>query len=124
MAVFVYINDRGELKYEDSGAWDTGLNVGQNDYSDLATDDDLLEDEPWFGEDSLEDFHVHSMLDSAEAAGKGDIYRPVDKEEYNKNHDTVFGAKPKHVCRKYIRDNQGVSVCYFCGEPEIDTVTK
>ena len=28
-------------------------------------------------------------------AGKGDKYRPVDKKQYDKNYDKIFGKKKK-----------------------------
>ena len=54
---------------------------------------------------------------SIECNGKGDTPRPVEREAFEPNFETVFGEKPKHVCRKFVKMGNR-RCCYFCGEPE------
>lgn len=123
MSLYVYLNSRGEVIFEDRYSWQDGWLV---ENTAMASEKELEEDR--YDEEPPKDY-LEGQLDLFEsedpdilASGKGDNYRPVNKDEYGKNHDQVFGEKPKHVCRKYIRDKQGVSVCYHCNEPELDQV--
>lgn len=128
MSLYVYLNSRGEVTFEDSYGWQDGWNL---ENMARASEKELDEDREW--QDEPPEDYLEGQMDLFEpdtedsdilASGKGDNYRQVNKDEYGKNHDQVFGEKPKHVCRKYIRDRDGTSRCYFCGEPEIDTVTR
>ena len=102
--LIAYLNDRGQLKVEDDDDWDPQVE---------------LDESPWLEKHSDElGVNVEEIM-----CGKGDAYRPVDKKEYDKNHEAIFGETKKHVCSKFIRDPNGGSVdlCYHCGEPEIGT---
>lgn len=37
------------------------------------------------------------------SAGKGDKYRPVDKKQYDKNYEAIFGKKKKNSEKKYTK---------------------
>lgn len=94
---------------------------------------DLVEQEPWEEEgntlDDLDAFNS-AWLDKhgeaiagleAQQNGKGDMYRKVDKEKFNKNHDEIFIDSKKHTCSTFIK-SAGMRVCYHCGEPELDQI--
>lgn len=50
--------------------------------------------------------------------GKGSTPRPVDPEKFGTSFDEVFGTKPKHVCRNFVKMPDGQRRCYHCGDPE------
>lgn len=116
--ILCYVDANGNVKYEESKQWEeeyeeTGMHVD---------DENLL---PWEQDDASEWLEKHSDgirgLEALEAMnGKGDTPRPIDKEKFDKNHAAIFGEKPKHVCRKFIRDDRGISRCYHCYEIELD----
>ena len=49
---------------------------------------------------------------------KGDHFRDVNKELYDKQFAAIFGDKPKHRCREWYRDEQDTVRCYFCNETQ------
>jgi len=50
-------------------------------------------------------------------SGKGDSYRKVNRAQFNDNFDAIFGVKPPHVCKEWVRGNDGMPRCYYCNEP-------
>lgn len=50
--------------------------------------------------------------------GKGDTPRPVNKTEYDKNYEAVFGKQKKHVCNTWVSTPHGERQCYHCGATE------
>ena len=104
--LIAYLNDRGQLKVEDDDDWDPHMDLMDPGSAWLDKHADELGVE------------VEEIM-----CGKGDTYRPIDKKEYDKNHEAVFGETKKHVCRKFVLDpHTKARVCYNCGEPEIGTL--
>ena len=50
--------------------------------------------------------------------GKGDNYRDVNKAEFDRQFEVVFGSKPKHRCYEWYRAEDGTVRCYFCNQTQ------
>lgn len=44
--------------------------------------------------------------DGSTGAGKGDRYRPVDKEQYDKNYDAIFGKGIDKILEEFNEMNK------------------
>lgn len=52
------------------------------------------------------------------AMSKGSTPRPVDREKYDENWETVFGKSKSHRCEKFVLvpGGDGQKRCYHCNE--------
>ena len=116
--LIAYLDPQGNVKIEDSDEWG-------NEWKEPPSEDGYGEglqvvESEWFDNHEAE-LEGLVGLDEILANGKGDTPRPVDPKKWE-NFDKIFGTRPKHVCKQYIKNSDGVRICYHCSEPAVDQV--
>jgi len=116
------VQDDGGGVLRGGGGLDTAAKMSEDFWSDTTSPNGLpICDHSWGVEKStlFPDLWICSGCgDVQELNGKGDTPRPVNKTEYDKNWEAVFGPERKHVCRQWVKADDGTLKCYFCGASE------